>query len=242
LVAGEQSRRDPSEQGRSSAPSEGVNPDRFVRISSIPHAPSSLLFNFLATRGAPWHGVGPDRYDVSLPAVCAERASSNRQPLRPMPEMPDSPSFVSGFRVRSYELDGLGHVNHAVYLNYLEQARFDALASGGFPLHVMEAEGWAVHVVRIEVDYRSECRFEDQLLVTTRVLELRNSSMTLGQKIHCLRGPARPVPPLLGPIGTRPELPADPALAVEARIVAVWVGPSGRPIRIPGEVRSSLAE
>jgi YbgC/YbaW family acyl-CoA thioester hydrolase len=158
-----------------------------------------------------------------------------------MPETPDSPSFVSGFRVRSYELDGLGHVNHAVYLNYLEQARFDALASGGFPLQVMEAEGWAVHVVRIEVDYRSECRFEDQLLVTTRVLELRNSSMTLGQKIHCLRGPARPVPPLLGPIGTPPELPADPPLAVEARIVAVWVGPSGRPIRIPGEVRSALA-
>ena len=29
------------------------------------------------------------------------------------------------FNVRGYELDSFGHVNNAVYLNYLEQARWE---------------------------------------------------------------------------------------------------------------------
>ncbi|NIP79253.1 MAG: thioesterase, partial [Gemmatimonadetes bacterium] len=30
-------------------------------------------------------------------------------------------------QARSYELDGFGHVNYAVYLNYFEYARYRAL-------------------------------------------------------------------------------------------------------------------
>ena len=33
---------------------------------------------------------------------------------------------------RAYELDSFGHVNHAVHLNYFEQARFETLAGCGF--------------------------------------------------------------------------------------------------------------
>ncbi|MSR36396.1 MAG: hypothetical protein EXR95_07100 [Gemmatimonadetes bacterium] len=32
--------------------------------------------------------------------------------------------FESRFKVRSYELDGFAHMNHAVFLNWFEQARF----------------------------------------------------------------------------------------------------------------------
>ena len=51
-------------------------------------------------------------------------------------------TFEDTIRVRSYELDALGHVNHAVYLNYLEQARYDAMEAGGFPHTEVFAKGW----------------------------------------------------------------------------------------------------
>ena len=140
------------------------------------------------------------------------------------------PGFTSRMRVRSYELDALGHVNHAVYLNYLEQARFDALEAAGVSLAHLAREGWGVHVVRIEIDYRAQCRMGDELVIRTHTTGFRNSSMTIQQKLErCPRYP-----------GPAPSGDGEGVTAVEARIVAVWVGPDGRPMRIPALVRSAL--
>ena len=68
---------------------------------------------------------------------------------------------------RSYELDSFGHVNHAVHLNYFEQARFEALAGCGFTYDELARRGWAIHVVRIEVDYLSEVLLGDRLRIRT---------------------------------------------------------------------------
>jgi YbgC/YbaW family acyl-CoA thioester hydrolase len=125
----------------------------------------------------------------------------------------------SRFRVRSYELDALGHLNHAVFLNYFEQARFDALESVGIQAGDLAREGWGVHVVRVEVDYRRECVQGDRLLVRTRVEAMRNSSMVLRQVLV-------------------KEGSGD--VAAEARIVAVWVQLGKGPARIPEMVRSAL--
>jgi acyl-CoA thioester hydrolase len=122
-------------------------------------------------------------------------------------------------RVRSYELDALGHVNHAVYLNYFEAARFDALEAGGFSPAEMSGRGWGVHVVRVEVDYRRECRLGETLVVRTWVEEFRRSSMAIRHEL-------------------REE--ASGALAAEARVIAVWVGSDGNPMRIPPEARRAL--
>jgi YbgC/YbaW family acyl-CoA thioester hydrolase len=133
---------------------------------------------------------------------------------------PEPRAFESRFRVRSYELDSFGHLNHAVYLNYFEQARFDALAEGGFPLSQLAARGWGVHVVRVEVDYRREALLGQQMLVRTHLAEARSSSMTLAQ---VALDPARP----------------DHVFA-ESRVVAVWIGPDRGPMRIPSAVREAL--
>lgn len=130
------------------------------------------------------------------------------------------PTVGSRFRVRSYELDSFGHLNHAVYLNYFEQARFDFLEQGGFPVASLAERGWGVHVVRVEVDFRREAFLGQELVVRTRVDELRNSSMTL---IHTASPP------------DEEELPC-----ARARVVAVWVGTDRRPMRIPAEIRDAL--
>ncbi len=169
-----------------------------------------------------------------------------------MTEFSSSATFVAPFRVRSYELDGLGHLNHAVFLNYLEQARFDALAAGGFPVEAMEDRGWGVHVVRIEIDYRRECRFGDHIIARTFVENFRNTSMTIHQALYRFRpglpatetdAPPASMPELAGPmrLDDAVALNLDAAeLAAEARVVAVWVGSDGKPMRIPEEVREAL--
>lgn len=135
------------------------------------------------------------------------------------------PTFRSTFRVRSYELDALRHVNHAVFLNYFEQARVDALEKSGFPWAELLERGWLFNVVRVEVDFRAEARLEDSVLVESTVEKVGNTSMTLQQVAHRRR---------------REDEPPDeaPTLLATARIVGVMVGPEGRPIRLPDEMRT----
>lgn len=87
-------------------------------------------------------------------------------------------------------------MNHAVYLNYLELARFSALEEGGFPPQTLEENRRAIHMVRVEVDYLKPT-FQGQILrVRTQVERFRNTSMTIVQEIHRL---------VDGPIGDEPE-------------------------------------
>ncbi|MCG6986719.1 MAG: acyl-CoA thioesterase [Gemmatimonadetes bacterium] len=126
-------------------------------------------------------------------------------------------SFVE---VRSYELDSFGHANHAVFLNYLEYARFDALRQGGFPYEELVARGWGVYVVRIEVDYLKEARLNERLRIRTWVDGYKRTSMVLAQEIS----PA-----------------ADPSsVLARARVTAVWVGADRKPMRVPAEVHVAL--
>lgn len=121
---------------------------------------------------------------------------------------------------RSYELDAFGHVNHAVYLNYFEHARFQALETHGFPVSELRRRNEGVHVVRVEVDYRAEAMLGQAVTVRTEVEEIRHSSLTLRQQAHDPE---------------RPEL-----VFASARVVAVWIGPDRRPMRVPDDVRRAL--
>jgi YbgC/YbaW family acyl-CoA thioester hydrolase len=133
---------------------------------------------------------------------------------------PTSHVFESRFKVRSYELDGFAHLNHAVFLNWFEQARFDAFEAGGFPAPEIQARNWGVYVVNLEVQYLKEARLGDELVVHTRVAEMGRSAMVFHQVASHLDAP-------------------DEATA-EARVRAVFIGVDGRPARIPEEVRAAL--
>lgn len=123
---------------------------------------------------------------------------------------------------RSYELDAFGHLNHAVYLNYFEHARFQTLARYGIAAEAIRARGEGVHVVRIEVDYRREVRQGTVLGIDTAVEAFRKTSMVFHQ------------------VALSPGGSDGPVVHAEARVTAVWVGPDGRPMRIPEEVKEAL--
>ena len=136
------------------------------------------------------------------------------------PPPPDVPVSETVVEVRMPDLDSFGHVNHAVFLTYLEHARFNALKEAGFSWSVLSERGWSIFVVRIEVDYVSEATREDRLLVRTWAESFRRTSMILAQEI------------------VRED---DPTVVVtRSRVTAVWIGPNRKPMRVPPEVRSGL--
>ena len=121
-------------------------------------------------------------------------------------------------------MDSFGHVNHAVHLNYFEQARFEALASFGFTYDELAKRGWAIHVVRIEVDYLSEVLLGDRLRIRTWTEKFRRTSMVMLQEAR--RDPR--------------EGEAESTPVARARVVAAWIGENGRPIRVPPEIRDGF--
>ena len=69
--------------------------------------------------------------------------------------------------IRWRDLDVYGHVNHVVFLTYLEEARDEWLGLAlGDPARV-----WSYVVARIEIDYRRELRLEDDIVLARCALE-----------------------------------------------------------------------
>jgi acyl-CoA thioester hydrolase len=84
--------------------------------------------------------------------------------------------------VRWRDTDALGHVNHVVFLTYLEEAR-DA-----FYAQILRAEPIYV-VVRLEIDLRAEVRHEDrQVIVDIAVEQLGTTSLTTRESIRTSAG------------------------------------------------------
>ncbi len=85
--------------------------------------------------------------------------------------------FEHEVNVRWRDVDALGHVNHAVFLTYLEEGR-DA-----FYTHALGADPSYV-VVRLEVDLRAEVRYPDRrVTVRIEVERLGTTSLTTRETI-----------------------------------------------------------
>lgn len=77
----------------------------------------------------------------------------------------------TALKVRSYECDSYGHVNNAVYLNYLEYGRMAVLEKAGFTLARLKEMGVFIVVRRIEIDYKAPAREGETLVIRTRLEE-----------------------------------------------------------------------
>jgi acyl-CoA thioester hydrolase len=122
-------------------------------------------------------------------------------------------TFERSVDVRWRDADALGHVNHAVFLTYLEEGRdaFFAGILGGDPMYV---------VARLEVDFRAEVRLEDRrVTVRVEVERLGTTSVTTRETI----------------------LTPSNEPAAEARVVTVQWDPANRkPVPYTAESRARL--
>ena len=85
--------------------------------------------------------------------------------------------------VRTYECDSYGHVNNAVYLNYLEVARCQFLKDVGFDYPAMINAGYGIYVARVEIDYKRPAFADDELLIKSRSIKKGAVSGIIAQDI-----------------------------------------------------------
>ncbi len=88
--------------------------------------------------------------------------------------------FEHELEVRFRDCDPMGHVNNAVYLSYLEAARFSWWRRAFGPTGLTD-HGFIV--ARVEIDYRQPALPGEQLLIRLRVDSLGRSSFTVAYEV-----------------------------------------------------------
>ena len=78
----------------------------------------------------------------------------------------DEDVFSVTISVRAYEIDGNGHVNAAVYLQYAEHARWEFLRAAGIDLAALAGRGVGPVFLETVLRYRDELRYPDTVAVT----------------------------------------------------------------------------
>ncbi len=93
-------------------------------------------------------------------------------------------SYSMTIKVRSYDLDSFGHVNNAVYLNYLEAARCEYMQQRGLSFNDFEKWGALPIVGKAEIRYKSPARADDILEIRGAIHWWRRSSFVIDYQIH----------------------------------------------------------
>lgn len=135
------------------------------------------------------------------------------------PPMPTQ--HVVRWKVRQYELDSFGHVNNAVYLNYIEQAAAEHTEAVGVGRAWAEQHGGTWVVRSHQITYHQPAVYGDEVEITTIAESFRGAT---------------------GVRRTRIVRASDRVLLTDAVTEWVWLRmPDARPARIPADVIAKLA-
>lgn len=80
-------------------------------------------------------------------------------------------------QVRFEETDSQGVVFYGNYVTYQDETFSEFLRQVGYDYHALEDEGWDIHVVHVDLDYRAPATFDDWLVNGIRIDGIRNSSI-----------------------------------------------------------------
>lgn len=120
-------------------------------------------------------------------------------------------------RVYYEDTDMGGIVYYANYLKYIERARSEWLRLLGLDQVALKALGFVFAVRRVEADYLSPARFDDELTVRTAVSALTPARLVLDQQVR-----------------------RDAVTLFRARVTVVCVTLDLRPARLPAALRQVL--
>jgi len=93
--------------------------------------------------------------------------------------------YEKRIEIRWRDLDGYAHVNHAVYVTYLEEVRDEWLAATLAPA----GDGWDHFLVHLEIDYRRQLTHTDDAVVARiEAASMGTSSITTREEIRTTDG------------------------------------------------------
>jgi acyl-CoA thioester hydrolase len=90
-------------------------------------------------------------------------------------------------RVRYTEVDSMGILHHSIYLQYFEMGRIELLRAAGYSYADLERQGVFFAVTKLEVRFRAPARFDDELILVTRVI--RGTHVRFDHAYELSRGP-----------------------------------------------------
>ena len=93
-------------------------------------------------------------------------------------------SHKTKIRVRYGETDQMGYCYYGNYASYFEVGRVEALRSLGMSYRALEEEGVMLPVSRFEVDYNRPALYDDELTVTTTIVEVAGARLFFEYEIH----------------------------------------------------------
>jgi acyl-CoA thioester hydrolase len=129
-----------------------------------------------------------------------------------------NPSVDTTIRVRYAETDAQGVVYHANYIVYFEVGRGAFLRAMDLDYNAMESGGHFIVVVEANARYRAPARYDDELVVTTTLQELRHRSMVFAYAVK-----------------------KGDVLVAEGTTAHVCVDREGKPVAVPAVVRERLS-
>jgi len=131
----------------------------------------------------------------------------------------DGKTHILPIRVYYEDTDLSGIVYHANYLRYMERGRTEFFRAVGIKLAALEdAQPTAWTLRKVQLEYFRPARLEDQLEVRTLCSAVTGARMTAEQKIY-----------------------AGDTLLTRGTVEACIITLSGKPRRIPEDVRDKLA-
>ncbi|MCB0200954.1 MAG: thioesterase family protein [Anaerolineae bacterium] len=118
-----------------------------------------------------WPAVIPDEM---IAAFTPDQAPSKTLARRRFPAPPPIPASAHRQQqtVQWRDLDSAGHVNNAVYVDYIEDAARQDLAALGWPSGRLNDLGLDVATHRLHMEYRLPALLGDELIITTWAAEI----------------------------------------------------------------------
>jgi acyl-CoA thioester hydrolase len=133
----------------------------------------------------------------------------------------DAPEGTVRFRVRYAETDQMGVVYHANYLVWCEIGRTELMRGFGFAYADVEAAGIRLAVAEAGVRYGQAARYDDAILVRTRIAAAQSRTITFAYRIFR-------------------DDDATPVLLATATTKLIAIDAAGVPRRLPPELLESF--
>ena len=96
--------------------------------------------------------------------------------------------FLYRLSVHTKDVDDLGLVFHARYIEWLSVAREELLRTAGVTINHMRAMDFRMAVKKIEISFKKAAKNEDQISIETTIKSLFKHKITFFQTIHAANG------------------------------------------------------
>ena len=149
-----------------------------------------------------------------------------RMPREPHEIRPDAPILSAGetrLRVRYTECDPMGLAHHSSYAGWLEIGRTELLRASGVTYAQVEASGVLLVVTRLEIAYKAPARYDDEVVVLTRVTGGKRARLDHAYEVWVDKGDGR----------------GRSVLCAEASSTLACVDREGRPKPLPEWIRAA---